>query len=91
MKDIDQFCWLCQQLFDQNYFWFNVNECVNIWYIVEEIIVFGEFDLLYVIEMQQWLVQLDICIVGRKSIFMNVEGDFFVCYISKIKMGNLYQ
>ncbi|TGC24171.1 hypothetical protein C9E90_04700, partial [Salmonella enterica subsp. enterica serovar Enteritidis] len=29
MKDIAQFRWLRQQLPDQNYFWFNANECAN--------------------------------------------------------------
>lgn len=91
MKDIDQFRWLRQQLPDQNYFWFNANECANTRHTVEETISFGELDPLYVIETQQWPAQLDICTAGRKSIFMNAEGDLFACHISKIKMGNLYQ
>lgn len=91
MKDIDQFRWLRQQLPDQNYFWFNANECANTRHTVEETIAFGELDPLYVIETQQWPAQLDICTAGRKSIFMNAEGDLFACHISKIKMGNLYQ
>ncbi|EAA3807596.1 hypothetical protein DOQ21_18790, partial [Salmonella enterica subsp. enterica] len=70
---------------------FNANECANTRHTVEETIAFSELDPLYVVETQQWPAQLDICTAGRKSIFMNAEGDLFACHISKIKMGNLYQ
>lgn len=85
MKDIDQFRWLRQQLPDQNYFWFNVNECANTRHTVEETIAFGELDPLYVIETQQWPAQLDICTAGRKSIFMNAEGDLLLVISAKLK------
>lgn len=85
MKDIDQFRWLRQQLPDQNYFWFNANECANTRHTVEETIAFGELDPLYVIETQQWPAQLDICTAGRKSIFMNAEGDLLLVISAKLK------
>lgn len=91
LQDIEVFRWLRQQLPEDIYFWFNANERTSARHTDEEIALFGAMDPLYSVETQTWPAQLDTCSAGRKSLFMNAEGDLFACHLSKIKVGNLYQ
>lgn len=85
MKDIDQFRWLRQQLPDQNYFGLTPTSVPIPGIPLRKPSPSGELDPLYVIETQQWPAQLDICTAGRKSIFMNAEGDLLLVISAKLK------
>ncbi|POP43770.1 hypothetical protein CHU32_18720 [Superficieibacter electus] len=91
LKDIETFRWLRQQLPGDIYLWFNANECTNTRNTAEANAIFSTLDPLYSIETQTWPAQLTACSAGRKSVFMNAEGDLFACHLSKIKIGNMYQ
>jgi len=59
-------------------------------YNQEEINAFCEIDPLFPLELQNFPANPEHCHAGRKSIFVDSNGDFFACNISKVKLGNIY-
>ena len=73
------------------YFWLNANERDKRPTSDERNSQFQLLDPLYYLETSLWPANVEFCLGGKKSVFMNADGDLFACNISKIKIGNLYQ
>ena len=91
VTDYDAFQWLRAHLPADIYFWLNANERDKRPTSDERNSRFQRLDPLYHLETSLWPANVAFCLGGKKSVFMNAEGDLFACNISKIKIGNLYQ
>lgn len=91
VDNYDTFQWLRAHLPADIYFWLNANERDKRPTSDERNSQFQMLDPLYHLETSLWPANVEFCIGGKKSVFMNADGDLFACNISKIKIGNLYQ
>ncbi|HDT0228259.1 TPA: radical SAM protein [Escherichia coli] len=91
VNNYDTFQWLRAHLPADIYFWLNANERDKRPTSDERNSQFQMLDPLYHLETSLWPANVEFCIGGKKSVFMNADGDLFACNISKIKIGNLYQ
>ncbi len=90
-KMIEQFRLLKAKLPKTVYFWLNANEMRRTAYAPNELQAFLEIDPQFSMEISHYPADTKQCLAGRKSIFMNADGDIFACNISNTKLGNLYQ
>jgi hypothetical protein len=51
---------------------------------------FSEIDPYFYLERENFTADPTRCHGGRESIFVEANGDYFACNISKIKLGNIY-
>lgn len=91
VDNYDTFQWLRAHLPADIYFWLNANERDKRPTSDERNSQFQLLDPLYYLETSLWPANVEFCLGGKKSVFMNADGDLFACNISKIKIGNLYQ
>lgn len=91
VTDYDTLQWLRTHLPPDIYFWLNANERDKKPTSDEINAQFQLLDPLYNLETSLWPANVEFCLGGKKSVFMNADGDLFACNISKIKIGNLYQ
>jgi 3-deoxy-D-manno-octulosonate 8-phosphate phosphatase KdsC-like HAD superfamily phosphatase len=88
--DIPMIQKLRESLSEEIYMWINAQEGLPREYTKEEIVALSCIDPLFNLELQNQIADANVCIAGRKSIFVRGNGDVFACNISKVKLGNIY-
>src|SRR5699024_2710138 len=91
VTDYDALQGLRAHLLPDIYFWLNANERDKRPTSDERNNQFQLLDSLHHLETSLWPANVEFCLGGKQSVFMNADGDLFACNISKIKIGNLYQ
>lgn len=72
------------------YMWINAMDGLGRPYTADEIDAFSRIDPLFSISVEGFLSDPGLCRGGRDAIFVEGNGDFFACNISRAKLGNLY-
>lgn len=72
------------------YMWINILKGLSN-YTNDDLEVFSDLDPLFRLELENYPADPALCIAGRESIFVEGNGDYFACNISKVKLGNFYR
>lgn len=81
---------LRRQLPNDIYFWLNKLDGLRRPYRKEEIQDFLRIDPLFMMQLKVRKRNESLCRGGRQSLFMESNGDYFACNISKVLLGNVY-
>lgn len=81
---------LKKHLSNDIYFWLNKLDGLRRSYTMEEIEGFLAIDPLFMAQLKRRGRKENLCEGGRRSIFVESNGDYFACNISKVLLGNIY-
>lgn len=88
---IDKIASIRKKLPSSTYVWCNAIEGIPQKYTESELEQLKTIDSYFENECIHLRSNTKKCIAGKKAVFIEANGDYYGCHISKVKMGNIYE
>ena len=90
-QNIEILQYLRNSLSKEVYFWINALSQKKYGYSAYEISAFSAIDPLFFFEINHIKADSNLCSAGRKSLFIEANGNAYACHNSKAPLGNIYK